>query len=86
MQTIRTEYFPPTNNRNSRIKATASGGMSCYVDTVDNLSINDNRQHQLAAKKLAKKLQWTGLTLFGGHTKNGMVWVVADEHNKIRIK
>lgn len=76
MRTIATKYHGPTNCKGSKISATASGaGKRVYVSYDHALDIDGN--HKAAALKLMKELNWHGQYI-GGHTKDGMVFVNAD--------
>lgn len=76
MQTIATKYHGCTNTKGSRVSATASGaGKRVFVSYDHSLDIDGN--HKAAALKLMSELDWTG-KFIGGHTKQGMVFVNAD--------
>ena len=76
MQTIATKYHGHTGTKGSKISATASGaGKRVYVPYDHALDIDGN--HKAAALKLMSELNWTG-RFIGGHTKDGMVFVNAD--------
>lgn len=78
MQAITTRYFGPTNTKGSRVKATAAAG-SITVGWDDRL--NHDRNHCLAAKKLALKFGWGYGTWHQGGLPNGdRVFVCPDRH------
>jgi len=77
-QSITTRYIGPTNFRGSRIKATASSGLSVTVSYEDALSIDDN--HKAAAVALCKKYDWHGKLAVGGALgERGNVYVFIGE-------
>lgn len=67
MQAIQTKYLGATNNRGSRIKATAGAG-SVTIPYPHELS--DHAVHRVAAQALADKFGWKG-ELLGGTLPNG---------------
>ena len=75
MGTIETKLLPSTNNRGYRVKATASGGASITI--AQDHTLEECDKHAKAALALLRKLDWKG-RMIGGHTKDGMVWVFAD--------
>ena len=76
MQSIFVKYLGPTNHLGSRYKATHTGGFASVTISADySLNVEDNCA--LAAKQLAKKLNWGG-SYIGGHTADGMVFVNAE--------
>lgn len=62
-QSISTRYIGPTDFRGSRVKATASGGLSKTIPWDDTLGIDEN--HTAAAIALCKKLGWKGKLVAG---------------------
>jgi len=84
MQTIETRYLGPTNYKGARIKAKQSGGPASVTMSRDySLDIDDS--HMQAAMMLMEKLGWGG-TMYGGHTKAGMVFVFADPDSTIETQ
>jgi hypothetical protein len=82
MQAIVTKYMGPTDQRGTRIKATAAAG-SVVMGYKYNLNIEEN--HAKAAKMLADKFKWLNpnakqsYTLHGGQIPNGdYVWVMVE--------
>lgn len=74
-QAIVTKYLGPTNARGSRVKATCQAGSRTIV--WDD-ALNDERNHESAAKNLASVWGW-GTDLVGGGLPDGsMVWVFRD--------
>lgn len=71
-QAIVTQYLGPTNNRGSRVKASAEVG-SVTLSWDYGLSPSEN--HKLAALALANKYEWSTFDWHGGGTKTGYVWV-----------
>lgn len=72
-QAIETKYLPATNNRGSRIKATAWAG-SVTVPYDHALNADDN--HAAAALALRYKMGWQGKFAQGGNAKgNGYYFV-----------
>jgi len=57
MQYIKTRYLPATNNTGSRIKATASNGVSLTI--AYDYSLNEEPLHAQAALRLAARLGWS---------------------------
>ena len=76
---IVTKYRPATDTQGSRILATANG-FKVYVGV--NTTLRDDQNHIQAAKKLARKLDWTDeQTKWAmGYTKQGMVFVPVHKH------
>jgi hypothetical protein len=70
-QAITTKFLAPTNNRGSRIKATAEAG-SLTVSWDYGLDASAN--HEIVAQALADRYGWTG-ELVGGATRTGYVFV-----------
>lgn len=56
MQAITTKYYGPTNNRCSRIKATAAAGS---ITIPYEYAGREEDAHKIAAYALVKKLGWT---------------------------
>lgn len=56
LQAIQTKYLGPTNNRGSRVKATAAAGS---VTVSWDYALNQCDNHRAAAKALCDKLRWT---------------------------
>lgn len=62
-QAIITKFHGPTNVRGSRIKATAAAGsVTVHYDH----ALNQQGNHDAAAKALALKLDWKGAWYAGG--------------------
>jgi hypothetical protein len=91
MQSIETKYIGPSNVRGSRVKATASGGVSLTLSWDDALNVEEN--HNAAARALITKLGWfRGVEAgdrygdwFSGDTKTGCVYVCAVEYAKLAL-
>lgn len=82
MQAITTKYSPMTSRNNARIHAVAQAGSLFHPFDDD---VSENRNHQLAAMALAKKLDWDGLWV-KGVTKQGLiVWVNASEPHQVDV-
>jgi hypothetical protein len=80
-QTINTKYISPTARSGAKVKATTSSGSDSVTVPYD---YNDEKQgHIDAAKKLKDKLGWNGV-MYGGHTKDGYVFVF-DDSPELRI-
>jgi hypothetical protein len=69
MQTITTKYLPATNCRGSRIKVTASGGIS-RTYAYDHMG----DPHDEAVLSFCRALKWQG-TLVHGETSTGRVYL-----------
>lgn len=65
MQTITVKYLGPTNTKPSRLKATASNGMSVTVQYQDPDETNEWQGYNRAARTLRDKLGWTGAMVSG---------------------
>ena len=76
MQTISTKYLGATNSKPSSIIAKNSGASQKITLSYDQ-AWNVDQNHMRAAQELMTRLQWPG-RMVGGHTKDGMVFVVAD--------
>jgi len=75
MQSIFTKYLGATNSHGSRIRAITSGGAGSVSIPYDS-GLNDEDNHDVAAKKLAEKLGWTGEMARGSGLKGtGNVYV-----------
>lgn len=75
-QAIMTKYLGPTNTMGARVRATAGAG-SVTVAWDHGLSVEKN--HDRAAKALAKKFGWTGRLEGGGlPSGDGNVYVFVD--------
>lgn len=82
MKSIITKYLPPTNVRGSRIKASDMDGNSVTIHRECGWPLSEC--HDMAVRKLCKKMGWTG-TLHIGDTKGGYVYVwKSGENIKIR--
>jgi len=86
MQTISTKRLPCTNHKQSRIKATASGGSSQTIPWDWGLSANEN--HDQAARALINELGWDTLgTWHRGDHSQGCVYVCyRDERDKLLVR
>ncbi len=81
METIHTKYYGPTNYNGARIKAQTSGGeIKIWFSYDYSLNVHDN--HCAAAKQLKEKMDWQG-EMVGGDTKDGLVFVFADDFYRI---
>jgi hypothetical protein len=76
MQAITTKYSPPSSRTTARIHAVAAAG-SLFV--VWDYRYGETRNHQLAAQKLAKKLEWDGMWVLGVTSTGKFVWVNATD-------
>lgn len=77
IQGIETRYLRPTNNRGSRIKATAWSG-SVIVSFNYGLSVSDN--HRAAAQALIDKFGWEGDYAQGANSKgDGYLFVCVSD-------
>ena len=83
MQTIITKHLGPTATKRPRVRATTSGGAGSVTLTTCG-EWQDDQNHKAAAETLRTKLGWGVGRLFGGHTKDGMVWVF--ETDTLRIE
>lgn len=72
---IVTKYLGPTNNRGTRIKATADGA-SLTLARQFNLELDAD--HLRVAEALRVRLGWTG-KLVGGATRTGYVFVFVED-------
>ncbi|KYK50016.1 hypothetical protein A1D31_22145 [Bradyrhizobium liaoningense] len=62
-QAITTKYFPASNVKGSRIKASAAAGsITLHYDS----GLSSERNHAKAAEALAKKFGWAGSWQMGG--------------------
>jgi len=81
-QAIVTKYHGAGNKRGSRISATTASGLRIYVSFKDEWKDFDNHKH--AAMHIAHKLAWAGI-MYAGGTKDGYVFVFADEDERIPV-
>lgn len=72
MKTVTTKILPPTNYNGTRIVAT--DGDNRIVLPAD-YSLTSEEEHVRAARTLRDKLEWK-YEMMGGHTKDGMVFVM----------
>ena len=75
MQSISTKNLPWTQTKPARTKATAAGGAS--------LTITGEGEHVNAAQQLKDQLDWRGV-MYGGHTREGMVFVFSNAAHMLR--
>ncbi len=73
MQTIETKYHGATNTMGARISATSTSGVRVYVPYEYGLS--HNGPHDVAVRKLCKKLDWTGTFIIGSAITAGYIYV-----------
>lgn len=79
---ITVKYLPCTNNRSSRVKATADGGHSVTLSW-DNSVVNGTvANYDAACRALCKKLGWTGTYVRGYQTNGQWVYVEVDQHSE----
>lgn len=72
-QAIVTKFIAPTNNRPSRVKATAAAGS---VTVSWDYGLNQDANHTAAARALVEKMGWGGQWVGGGMPGNdGNVYV-----------
>ena len=81
MQTISTKYLQATNTKGARIKATTSSGISVNVPYMYECSQSDN--HWAACNWLMEKLEWHGQEMIQGSTKDGYVFVFANDTKRV---
>ena len=81
MQTISTKYLPATNTKGSRIKATSTSGISITAPYMYECSEADN--HWAACSWLMEKLDWHGNKMIQGSTKDGYVFVFANDTRRV---
>lgn len=79
MKAILTKFLPATDTKPTRIKAYTGGGNQITVSwsECDADGRTQAEAHGYAARKLAKKMKWTG-ALLGGGTIEGYCFVFAD--------
>ena len=78
-QVITTKFLSPTNTKGSRIKATASDGLSITMLTVEyQHALNSSANHKFAVRGMLKKLdlEWNNVTY--SETKTGYIYMCAD--------
>jgi hypothetical protein len=84
MQYIKTRYLCPTNQKGSRIKATASNGESLTIPY--DYSMNEEPLHAKAALSLAARLGWAGHTFASGRDDNGHIFVPVTYANTHKLE
>lgn len=74
-QTIITKYLGPSNKRGSRVSAKSTAGHRIVIEWDD--SLNSEKNHYEAMKRLASQLNWNSYpTAIAGTLKGGsIVWV-----------
>ena len=78
MQTITTQYLPPTGTLPARIRAKASAGLTSPMFREDQLpGVRPAEKHAAAAAEFARSLKWSGHWV-SGHCGNGYVFVNTD--------
>ena len=75
-QAIVTKFLAPTNSRGSRVKAVCEAG-NYIMPWQHALNVEDN--HKLAARHLARKLEWHGKWHGGAPAGSGYVFVLATD-------
>ncbi len=80
MQTITTKYLPATNCRGSRIKVTASGGISRTYS----YDYETTDPHNEAVLTFCRALKWQGSLVYG-ETKTGRVYLFANSSEPLRV-
>lgn len=77
MQTITTKYHGPTDSNGSRISAQASGAKTRVYVPYDH-ALSGHHVHDVAVRKLCKKLNWAGTFVIGG-TVTGYVYTFSND-------
>jgi hypothetical protein len=80
MQTISVKYVGPTDYKPSRLIAISASGVK-FTASFSSLSDGNGgeiKPYWNAAQALAKQLNWSG-SMIGGSTKDGYVFVFADD-------
>jgi len=92
MQTIRTKFLGPTNNRGSRYKAIAGDGGKGFELTLSaDYALNGEGNHYRVARALIQQLGWfrdetrgdTYGDWYGGGTPEGYVFVCCVDYAKL---
>lgn len=73
MKAIVTKFVPCGKVLGSRYKASDGDGNSVYCQADDTLNVDQN--HEAAARKLCKKMDWHGTLIQGSLCGVGRVWV-----------
>jgi hypothetical protein len=75
-QAIITKYFPASNVKGSRVKASAAAGsITLHYDS----GLSSERNHAKAAEALANKYSWRGTWIMGGAPNDsGYCFVCSD--------
>ena len=82
-QTIITKFIPGTNLQTPRVKATAKDET---VTVMWNPQLTADRNHAIAAQRLAEKLGWSGFWHGGAcYNGNGAVFVRTDNRTTPRF-
>ena len=80
MQAITSKVLPATENRGTKIKATAANGKSATVSYYDYDSVEEASDD--AVRLVCKAMGWTG-TLVRGSTQGGWVYVWVDARSEL---
>lgn len=74
-QTIHTKVLPTTNTKGTRVKATATSGLSVTVQYgYEGLE----EEHSYAMRVLCERRGWDYTKFIGGKVNEGVVWVYDD--------
>ena len=76
---ITVKYLPCTNNRGSRVKATADGGHSVTLSWDYSVVNGTVANYDAACRALCTKLGWTGEYVRGYQTSGQWVYVEVDK-------
>ena len=83
MQYIKTRYLQPTDNKGSRIKATASNGQTLTIPY--DYALNEEPLHAKAALELAAHLGWSA-EYAAGAGDDGYVFVPVTYANTYKLE
>jgi len=76
MQAIETKCIGPTNHQGKRVKASNQFNKSVTIGY--DYGLEDDANHQVAARAFMRKMGWRG-EMHGGSTRNGMAWVFVSD-------
>ena len=79
---ITVKYLPPTNNRGSRVKATADGGHSVTLSWEYGLANGTIANYDAACRALCTKLGWTEEYVCGYQGNGQLVYVEVNQYSE----
>jgi len=76
MQSIETKCLEETDRKGKRVRASNPFNKSVTISY--DYGLEDDANHQVAARAFMRKMGWHG-KMHGGSTRNGMAWVFVSD-------